>query len=117
MREHSEAADALKVAADAVSGPDTPNAAQVVAQPARAPLWALLGAGPALTAVLCWIIWILAYKAWPEAVAESRVQMLGAIALAMAGILGLVVFRLASGNLKRFEARAGPGSISIDTGG
>ena len=59
---------------------------------------------------------MLGFLPWPVAVAQARVQGICAIAMCLSAILGVVVFRMASGGLKRVEAKAGPAGLSIDTG-
>lgn len=115
--------DALSAVARSVSGPDTPNAAAVSARAPRGAVWALILAGPALSAMLCAGVWILAWVFWPDVVAW-RSEALGklvivgvsSVCMALAATLGLVVFRLASGGLKSVKASAGPGSLEIKTG-
>lgn len=58
----------------------------------------------------------LGLPVWPEVVAERRVEALAGIGLALIAILGVVVFRLASGGLKRVEAKAGPAGLTVETG-
>ena len=120
-----QAAEAMKAVAAATTGPDTPEAATVVAKPAPWAVWALALAGPALCAMVAWIIMLiggspawrwLGLPVWPEAVAERRVESLAGIGLALITILGVVVFRLASGGLKRVEAKAGPAGLTVETG-
>lgn len=119
------AAEVMKAVADATKGADTPEAATVVAKPAPWAVWALALAGPALSLMVAWIIMLiggspawrwLGLPLWPEAVAGRRVEALAGIGMALIAILGVVVFRLASGGLKRVEARAGPAGIKVETG-
>ena len=123
------ATEAMSAVAAAVTGPGTPDAATVVAKPPESAVRMLAMAGPALSAMVAWIIvliggtgfgvfgWkIVAPILWPEAVAERRVEALAGIGLALVAILGVVVFRLASGGLKRVEARAGPAGLTVETG-
>lgn len=119
------AAEAMKAVAAATKGPDTPEAATVVAKPSEWVVWALALAGPALSLMVAWIIMLiggspawrwLGLPVWPEAVAERRVEALAGIGLALIAILGVVVFRLASGGLKRVEAKAGPAGLTVETG-
>lgn len=119
----SAAAEAMKVVADATSGPGTPDTAAVVARPERSPVWALILAGPAISAMVCSVLWLLAYKIWPEASASRMealmrdvVRAIAAIGCILSVILGLIVFRLASGGLKRVEAKAGPAELTVSTG-
>ena len=123
------AVDAMASVAAATKGPDTPESASVVAKPTEWAVRMLALAGPALSAMVAWVIvivggsglalfglTILRPTLWPESVAERRVEGLVAIALALCAILAVVVFRLASGGLKRIEAKAGPASMSVSTG-
>lgn len=121
------AAEAMKAVAEATKGADTPEAATVVARPSDWAVRMLALAGPALSGMVGWIIaiiggglsvfglTIIAPLPWPEAVAERRVEALAAIGLALCGILAVVVFRLASGGLKRIEAKAGPAGLTVET--
>lgn len=116
-------AQAMAAVAAAVTGPDTPAAAAVVARPERATLWALILAGPAVSAMLTAVVFALVILWWPDAVElkalgvmTDMVRVLGGIAAFLAGILGIVVFRLASGGLKKVEAKAGPAGLNIETG-
>lgn len=122
------AADAMAQVAKAVSGPDNPDSAAVVARPAEWAVRMMALAGPALSAMIAWIIVIvgggglslfgfaiLAPSLWPDSVAQRRVEGLVAIALALCAILAIVVFRLASGGLKRIEAKAGPAALNVET--
>lgn len=116
--------ETMKALAETVSGPGTPDHAAVVSKPETFPLRMLALGGPAISLMVCGIIlfigsprWpLLALPIWPDAVAEARVTGLVAIALGLCAILALIVFRLASNGLKRIEARAGPGSVTIETG-
>jgi len=128
MKPEPEAAEALKSVAAAVSGSDTPQSAAVVTRPPEWTVRMLSLAGPALSAMIAWVIAILGGGlvvfglpivrgvGWPEAVAGERVQGLTWIGLALCAILAVVVFRLASGGLKRIEAKAGPAEMSVSTG-
>ena len=123
------ATDAISAVAAAVTGPGTPDAATVVAKPAPWAVYALALAGPALSLMVAWIItliggvgfailgWtVVAPIIWPDAAAERRIEALAGIGMALVAILGVVVFRLASGGLKRVEARAGPAGLTVETG-
>lgn len=122
------AAEAMASVAAAVTGPGTPETAAVTAKPNDWAVRMLALAGPALSSLVAWVIAIIGGGfvlfgvtivrpvGWPEAVAEKRVEALAAIALALCAILAVVVFRLASGGLKRIEAKAGPASMTVSTG-
>ena len=116
-------ADALAKAAAAVTGPGTPNAASVQSTPSSRALWALIGAGPAISAMVLACLWLLAFRMWPDVVewravglAERIVVGVTGIAMVLAVLLGLVVFRLASGGLKSVSPRAFGGSLEVNTG-
>lgn len=120
----ADAAAAMAAVASAVKGNGTPDSASLVAKPERFAVFYLAGGGIAMTGVLVGIIllvgsprwpWLM-LPIWPDSVAEARITGLVTIAVSVTGLLGLIMFRLASRNLTRFEARAGPGSIVIDTG-
>ena len=117
--------DTLKAVAAATTGPGTPEAAAVVARPTEWAVRMLALAGPALSLMVAWIITLIGgspawrwfgLPSWPAAVAERRVEALAGLGLALCAILGVVVFRLASGGLKRVEARAGPAGLTVETG-
>lgn len=115
-----EPTQTLAEVAQAVTGPDTPAAASVHSEPPRAPVWALVLAGPAVSAMLVVCVWIMAFQFWPgamalksEALAERIILSVASVCTALAIILGIIAFRLASGNLRSIKAQAGPGSIEI----
>lgn len=123
------ASEVMSAVAAAVTGPGTPDAATVVAKPAPWAVYALALAGPALSLMVAWIItliggvgfailgWtVVAPIIWPDAAAERRIEALAGIGMALVAILGVVVFRLASGGLKRVEARAGPAGLTVEAG-
>ncbi|RZJ40937.1 MAG: hypothetical protein EON87_17130 [Brevundimonas sp.] len=123
------AAEAMKAVTAAVTGPDTPESATVTAKPSDWAVRMLAFAGPALSVMVGWIIsiiggtgvglfgWtIIAPIIWPEVVAPDRIKALAALGMALCAILGVVVFRLASGGLKRVEAKAGPAELTVSTG-
>jgi len=120
----SDAAAAMSAVASAVKGPGTPDSASLVAKPETMPTLFLAGGGIALTALVVGIIllvgaprwpWLL-LPLWPDSVAGERVTGLVTIAVSLCGIIALIMFRMASKNLTRFEAKAGPGSITLETG-
>lgn len=125
----TDTAKAMEAVASAVTGPGTPETAAVVAKPNDWAVRMLALAGPALSAMVGWVITIvggtgigifgltiLRPTLWPDSVAEWRVKGLVAIGLALCAILAVVVFRLASGGLKRIEAKAGPAELTVSTG-
>lgn len=120
--EPREAVAALTSAAAAVSGPDTPTNATVKTTPPKWAVWALVLAGPAVSVMLCGCVLLLAFVFWPgalawrsESIGEKIVLGVSSVAMGLAIILGLVVFRLASGGLKSVSAKALGGSLEINT--
>lgn len=118
----TQAAEALTAAAAAVTGPTTPDRAAVQSGPNPWTLAALVLAGPAISAMLMWVVWLIVFRLWPQVVGWERVdlasqiiQTLGFLSIGLAGLLGIVVFRLASGGLKSVSAKALSGSIDIQT--
>lgn len=119
-----EAVAAMDAVASAVKGPGTPDTASVITRPERFMILFMAGGGVALTAVVVGIVLLvgspswrwLGLPVWPDNVAEARVTGLVTIAMGLCGIIALIMFRMASRNLTRFEAKAGPGSITLETG-
>lgn len=117
-------AQAMAAVAGAVTGPGTPAAATVTSKPDKWATIMLMGAGPAVSLMIGGIIGAVVFLLWPDAVKlkaigvmTDMVRVLGVTAFSLVAILGVVVFRLASGGLKKVEAKAGPAGITIDTGG
>lgn len=126
-----EAAALLEAAAKATTGPGSPDAAIATTKPPEVALRMLALAGPALTACIMvivfliagtglrvlWILDVVPAIAWPDRVAEARINGLVGIAGILALILGVVTFRLASGGLRRAEVKVGPAEITVESGG
>lgn len=126
-----ETTQMLEAAAKATTGPGSPDAAIVSSKPPEISLRMLALAGPALTLCIMfiviliagtglrifWILQVVPAIPWPDRVAEARVNGLVGICAALAGILGVVVFRLASGGLRRAEVKVGPANITVESGG
>lgn len=104
-------------------------ARRILAEPARPPartypMWVLPAAGPALSFMISAVVVFIAaprwpwlsLSPWPDAVAAERVAALASVAGLLVAILGVVVFRLASADLRRIEAKGAGGSLTIDTG-
>ncbi len=103
----------MKAAADAVSGPGTPDQVAATSKPDRLLLVAMAGAGPALCIMLGIVIWYLGKRDWPERVSPAQIDALKWIGLSLCGCLAVTVLRLASGQFKRADVKAGPASVSI----
>ncbi|MBA4010777.1 MAG: hypothetical protein C0481_02820 [Phenylobacterium sp.] len=80
----------------------------VISAPLR--LWALILAGPPLTAIDVWLVFVLKDGTWPEALRGQQLETIGALALVHAGLVAVVVVSLAAVKL---EAQTRLGSISI----
>lgn len=121
-----KAAEALATTAATVSGPDTPSNAHVTSAPSKGVALTLILAGPALSAMLCALVALLSFWYWPWVMragwrawpmAGDIIRILGGVSLALCVLLGVALFRLASGGLKSIRAHALSGSIQIETGG
>lgn len=122
------ATEAMNAVAAAVTGPGSPDSATVVAKPAVWTVWALALAGPVASVMIIAGMVVAAFIYWPDAillepgrreaaaVMEKIVVGTFTVIGILAAILGVVVFRLASGGLKRVEARAGPAGLTVETG-
>lgn len=78
----------------------------------RLQMLALLVAGPVLTGMSCWLIWLVRYGWAPER-APQQLSILGwALGGAMA-LLGLVVAAMTAGLIKGFKLQ-GPAGISAE---
>lgn len=125
-----ETAAMLTAAAAATTGPGSPDAAVASSKPPELALRMLAMAGPALSVCIMvivfliagtglrifWILQVVPEVAWPDRVAEARINGLVGIAGILAIILGVVVFRLASGGLRRAEVKVGPANITVESG-
>lgn len=117
----------IAAASEATAGADKPDTASIVTAPSTLSLRALVLGGPAISTIIAWIVLIISGVGigfgglvlwpgidWPESVAAERIHGLMAIAMSLCAILGVIVFRLASGNLKRAEVKVGPAGITVD---
>jgi hypothetical protein len=119
----TEAAEALTQVAAAVSGPDTPNRATVASTPSKGTAITMILAGPAISGGIVGLVWLLSFHHWPDVMAVKEYKLAGKILDALtllctilAVLLGVVIFRLASGGLKSITAKALSGSIEVRTG-
>lgn len=104
---------AVKTATAAVTGAGTPDQVAATSKPDRLLVIAMAGAGPALCAMLGLVIWLLADTRFPASVAPAQIDALKWIGLALCLCLAVTVLRLASGQFKRADVKAGPASVSI----
>lgn len=79
----------------------------------QAPMWAVILAGPAISLILIGVILILSFRLYPTEfpeVAQAIVAAVGGIGMVLAGLLGIIVFRLAAGDVKSIRATLPAGS-------
>lgn len=76
-------------------------------------LWALILAGPPLTAVACWLIWIVWRGPWPAGSAQQQLSILGWGLMGAMSLVGIIVIALASVKVKG----AGPGGVNFEVDG
>lgn len=108
-------AEALTAASKAVSGPNTPDAIASTSRPDRLLTVAMAGAGPVITFVLLYAIWLLGQPARELAEALARVDALKTVAMGLVVCLVIVVLRLASGAFKSGSVKAGPAGMDFST--
>lgn len=82
--------------------------ALLLAAPIR--LWALILAGPALTGLWAWAIWIIWRGGWPEKMAALQLQILGGLAFMMSIAVMIIVVSLA---MVKVEAETKLGKFNI----
>lgn len=120
-----KAAEALATTAATVSGPDTPANAHVTSAPSKGVALTLILAGPALSVMLIALVCLLSFWYWPWLMragwrawpmAGDIIKILGGVSISLCVLLGVALFRLASGGLKSIRAQALSGSIEIQTG-
>lgn len=76
-------------------------------------MWAMFGAGIALTAFNCWLVYILWLGGWPVTTVSQRIWYLGVTLLIAQSLIGVIVVALAS-----VKARGtGPGGIGFEVDG
>lgn len=73
-------------------------------------LLALIAAGPILTALAAWTIWIAQVDTWPVELRAMQLQIVGGLAFVYAGLLGVCIVSLAA---VKVEAQGGLGRLSI----
>ena len=76
--------------------------------------WALVLAGPALSVLACWLIWIVWRGGWPADRAEQQLNFLGTALVGCLFLIGVVLFRLAAGKLGSITASAGAAKLTIE---
>ncbi len=76
----------------------------------------MLGTGMVITAMACWLIWIIGYGVWPESAAGARVDGLARALLASLALIGVVIIALAFGKIRKASASGSvvSGEIEFD---
>lgn len=128
MTTPDQSADIVKALGEATTGVGTPDAASITAKPEPFTVRMLALGGPAISLMIAFFGVLIAGTgikvlgmtlvpsvAWPDVVAGERVSALKWTIVALCVILAVIVYRMASGSLKRFEAKAGPGSLTLET--
>lgn len=105
----------MAAASKAVSGPNTPDAIASSTKPDRLLTVAMAGAGPFISGVLVYTIWLLGKPTRELAEALARIDALKTVAMGLVICLVIVVLRLASGAFKSGKVMAGPASMDFST--
>lgn len=118
MADEKELASTVAAAAAAVSGPNTPDSVHVSNNEDRMTLWTRNLAGPAICGMIAGVIAILSFGSlrnylWTNASEVVRVHYVGAIGIALALMIGVLVWRLDGSKLRRLDIKMGPGSLSM----
>lgn len=116
----SNAADAAAALAAAVSGSGTLDQVKLVQRDDRLAVWMRSLSGPAIAVLLIAIVglltWGIKFGIWTSETEQVRAQVVGIVAIVLAGALGLVVWVTHVGRPSRMEIGAGPASIRIEQG-
>lgn len=116
-------AETVNAVASAVTGPGTPDAVKATAREDGLTLWMRNLAGPALCGIIVLIIAVLANlqtlipgvgSLWTELSEVVRVHYVGGIGVALAIMVGLLIWRMVAGKATRIEVKAGPGSFVLE---
>lgn len=116
----STAASAASKIAEAVSGDHTPDTVKLVQRDDRLAVWMRSLSGPAISLLLianvALLTWGLRWGVWTAQSEIARAQVVGVVAIVLAGALGLVVYVAHVGRPSRMEIGAGPASLKIEQG-
>jgi hypothetical protein len=85
--------------------------AMIAAAPVR--LWAMLLAGPPLTAYSIWVVIIVWKGPWSPAMEHDRLQILGLALMCLYALLAIIVVSLAAIRVKA----TGPGGLAFEADG
>lgn len=73
-------------------------------------LWAMIGAGPALTMGAGWLAWVIWRGGWPAEMAGKQLDFLGFALLGVLAIIAVIIVTLAAVRVKG----SGPGGLSLE---
>lgn len=111
----AEMKSAAEAVAGAVTGEGTPEHVKVT-RPTTGAVWALFAAGGGLMLIVFSVIGILTWwHSWPVDTSSQRIKILGTIAFAAMGCLGVLIFALASPWVGKVSAEAGPAKFGISS--
>lgn len=99
------------MAAERMRGAAGPWRALLAAAPVR--LWAMIGAGPGLTAFAAALVWIVWRGPWPAGLAAQQLTILGWALWIVLAVIAVIIVALASARVKA----AGPGGASLEIDG
>lgn len=116
-----EIAKTVEAASAAVKGPDTPDSVKITNREDDFSLWMRNLAGPAISGLVILVIAILSFGTkmpwvgplWTAVSEIVRVHYVGAIGIACALMLGVLIWRLDGSKLGRLEVKMGPGSLTM----
>lgn len=122
MPHPKDVVDAARVAAEAVSGPGSPESVKVVQRVDRLGVWMKGLSGPAVCALLIafallvadWVPFLGRLGIWTALTEEMRAQGVVVALIILAGCVGLVVWVTHAGRPSRTEIKAGPVGVTIE---
>lgn len=107
----------IQAASLAVTGPNTPDNVSVTKREDRLSNAMRNLAGPALCAMITFVIVILSFGTyvhiWSPLTEAARVGYVGGIGVALSLMVGVLVWRLDGSKLNHLEVKMGPGSLSM----
>lgn len=118
------ALDAVKSAAEAVTGPGTPESVKVVQRDDSLKVWIRGLSGPAVSVLLImfallaadWIPGLGKQSIWTSATEDVRAKGVTVALIILAACVGLVLWVAHAGKPSRTEIKAGPLGMTIEQG-
>lgn len=116
-------AQTVAAAADAVTGPNTPDAVKVTRNEDWLTILSRALSGPAISAMLIFVIVILSFGTklpwvgpiWGGVSEVVRANYVGGIGIALTVMLGILIWRSDGTKLGRLEVKIGSGSLTMGT--